>query len=154
MLDVDSVEALVYAAGGCVENGVVLAPGAAPAWSGALLAACAVLCGDRSVARGSTHEYFTAAFRRLRNSDPDLRRLAAAGVLSVVQDARLQLASAWRTVWRLAQILADRLSLSAEDLFVEYARRYEPVFPEGESGELKPTCICYLYRLFYLNILV
>ncbi|XP_075973435.1 meiosis regulator and mRNA stability factor 1-like protein isoform X2 [Anticarsia gemmatalis] len=134
MLDAESVEGLVYAAGGCVENGAVMAPGTSPAWSCALLAACAALSGDRSVARGSTHEYFSAAFRRLRSCEPDLRRLAAAGVLAVVQDARLQLANTWRTVWRLAQILADKAPMTTEDVFVEYARRYEPVFPGGESG--------------------
>lgn len=134
MLEAESVEALVYAAGGCVERGVVSAPGLAPAWASALLAACAALCGDRSVARGSTHEYFCAAYRRLQRAEPDLRRLVAARVLFVVQDARLQLSAAWRTVWRLAQLLADRPPLPVDELFRDYARRFEPVFPGGESG--------------------
>ncbi|CAB3253482.1 unnamed protein product [Arctia plantaginis] len=134
MLEAESIEALVYAAGGCVEKGAVSAPGCAPAWASALLAACAALSGDRSVARGSTQEYFGAAFRRLQRAEPDLRRLLAAGVLFVVQDARLQLSAAWRTVWRLAQILAERPPMPNDELFLEYARRYEPVFPGGESG--------------------
>lgn len=134
MLDVDSVEALIYAAGGCIENGIVMAPGTYPSWSGDLLAACTVLCADRSVARGSTSEYFCAAFRRLRNGEPDLRKIIAAGVVSVVQDSHLQLSNTWRTVWRLAQILSEKTPMATDDLFIEYARRYEPVFPGGETG--------------------
>ncbi|XP_026725031.1 meiosis regulator and mRNA stability factor 1 isoform X2 [Trichoplusia ni] len=129
MLEAESLEGLVYAAGGCVENGVVVPPGGSPAWAASLLAACAVLCSDRSVARGSTFEYFAAAYRRLRGAEPELRRLAAAGVLQAAGQ-RLLLAPAWRALWRLAQLLAERASpATAEELFVEYARRYEPLFP-------------------------
>ncbi|CAH0579062.1 unnamed protein product [Chrysodeixis includens] len=129
MLEAESLEGLVYAAGGCVENGVVVPPGGSPAWAASLLAACAVLCSDRSVARGSTFEYFAAAYRRLRGSEPELRRLAAAGVLQAAGQ-RLVLSPVWRAVWRLAQLLADcPAPATAEDLFVEYARRYEPLFP-------------------------
>ncbi|KAJ8728094.1 hypothetical protein PYW08_016479 [Mythimna loreyi] len=129
MLDADSLEGLVYAAGGCVENNVVIPPGGSPSWAASLLCACAVLCGDRSVARGSTLEYFTAAYRALRGAAPEMARLAAAGVF-VAGDARVALAPAWRTVWRLAQLLAEHATpVSADKLFLEYARLYEAVFP-------------------------
>lgn len=134
MLDADSLEGLVYAAGGCVENNVVVGPGGSPAWATSLLCACAVLCGDRSVARGSTLEYFTAAYRRVSGAAPEMARLAAAGVL-VAGEARVALAPAWRAVWRLAQLLADRAApLATDKLFMEYARLYEPVFPGVDPG--------------------
>uniref|UniRef100_A0A2A4JHD7 Meiosis regulator and mRNA stability factor 1 n=1 Tax=Heliothis virescens TaxID=7102 RepID=A0A2A4JHD7_HELVI len=134
MLDADTLEGLVYAAGGCVENNLVVAPGGSPVWAASLLAACAVLCGDRSVARGSTLEYFTAAYRRIRGMEPELRHLAAAGVL-VASDQRLNLSPSWRAVWRLAQLLADSAAPpTADELFVEYSRRYEPVFPGVDPG--------------------
>lgn len=49
-----SLEALVLSAGGCVEAGVVRAPGQAPRWATQALAAAAALIADRSVAKGST----------------------------------------------------------------------------------------------------
>lgn len=129
MLEADTLEGLVYAAGGCIENNIVVAPGGSPAWAGCLLTACAVLCGDRSVARGSTLEYFTAAYRRLRGAEPELRRLLAAGVITL-SEQRLNVSPEWRVVWRLAQLLTDRATpASPEEIFIEFARRYEPVFP-------------------------
>lgn len=135
ILDTDSLEGLVYAAGGCIENKLVVAPGGSPAWAASLLCACAVLCGDRSVARGSTLDYFTAAYRSVRGAAPELARLAAAGVLAL-GDARVALAPAWRVVWRLAQLLADRSApASIEEIFMEYAKRYEPIIPGVDPGE-------------------
>ncbi|XP_063896860.1 meiosis regulator and mRNA stability factor 1-like isoform X2 [Helicoverpa armigera] len=133
MLDAETLEGLVYAAGGCVENNLVVAPGGSPVWAASLLAACAVLSADRSIARGSTLEYFTAAYKRLRGFEPDLRHLAAAGVL-MASDQRLNLSPAWRAVWRLAQLMSDHAPATAEELFVEYSRRYEPAFPGVDPG--------------------
>lgn len=129
-LEAASLELLVYAAGGAVENGVALGAGSAPRWATAALAACAVLSADRSVARGSSREYFTAAFRRLRSAEPDTGRLAAAGVIART-GGRLLLTPAWRAVWRLALVLADTGPLSLLELASEYANRYEE--PESES---------------------
>lgn len=135
MLEADTLEGLVYAAGGCIENNIVVAPGGSPAWAGCLLTACAVLCGDRSVARGSTLEYFTAAYRRLRGAEPELRRLLAAGVITL-SEQRLNVSPEWRVVWRLAQLLTDRATpASPEEIFIEFARRYEPVFPGVDPSE-------------------
>lgn len=133
MLDAETFEGLVYAAGGCVENNLVVAPGGSPVWAASLLAACAVLSADRSIARGSTLEYFTAAYKRVRGFEPDLRHLAAAGVL-MASDQRLNLSPAWRAVWRLAQLMSDHAPATAEELFVEYSRRYEPAFPGVDPG--------------------
>ncbi|XP_047024018.1 meiosis regulator and mRNA stability factor 1 isoform X2 [Helicoverpa armigera] len=133
MLDAETLEGLVYAAGGCVENNLVVAPGGSPVWAASLLAACAVLSADRSIARGSTLEYFTAAYKRVRGFEPDLRHLAAAGVL-MASDQRLNLSPAWRAVWRLAQLMSDHAPATAEELFVEYSRRYEPAFPGVDPG--------------------
>ncbi|XP_063380744.1 meiosis regulator and mRNA stability factor 1 [Cydia fagiglandana] len=134
VLNASTLEELVYATGGCVENGLVRAPGDAPLWVTSCLAACAVLSADRSVARGSTEEYFSSAFRKLRGCDPDVRRLVLAGV--VLADARrVQLTPAWRLVWRVAQILADRPEpMPAMDVFVEYTSRFEPLFPCADLG--------------------
>ncbi|KAM3964554.1 meiosis regulator and mRNA stability factor 1-like protein [Aphomia sociella] len=134
MLDASSLETLVYAAGGCVQAGMVVGPGAAPSWASAALAACAVLTADRSVARGSTDEYFASAFRRLRLPEPDVRNLAAAGVVEV-NDRRIRLTPAWRTVWRLAQLLPEcGSSLTTGDMLAQYTMRYEPLFPSAELG--------------------
>ncbi|XP_037293714.1 meiosis regulator and mRNA stability factor 1 [Manduca sexta] len=140
MLEVETLEELVFAAGGCVERGMVLPPGGAPHWAGAVLAACAALAADRSVARGSSPEYFAAACRRL-GADVAPRALRAAGVLSSTStDAsglgsapRLRLAPAWRTVWRVAQLLAER-NMSAAEILHEYTQRYDPNFPWPEPG--------------------
>ncbi|XP_052759565.1 meiosis regulator and mRNA stability factor 1 [Galleria mellonella] len=134
MLEVPSLEMLVYAAGGCVQNGVVMGPGAVPSWATTALAACAVLSADRSVARGSTDEYFASAFRRMRLPEPNIRHLAAAGVVET-SDRRIRLTSAWRTVWRLAQVLADSYGpMTANDMLAQYTKRYEPVFPCVDLG--------------------
>lgn len=53
LLGADSLEALVLAAGGCVEAGIVRAPGQSPRWASQALAAAAVLVADRSIAKGS-----------------------------------------------------------------------------------------------------
>ncbi|XP_059045300.1 meiosis regulator and mRNA stability factor 1-like [Achroia grisella] len=134
MLDVTSLELLVYAAGGCLQNGIVVGPGAAPSWATAMLAACAVLSADRSVARGSTDEYFASAFRRMRIPEPDVRHLAAAGVVET-SDRRIRLTPTWRTVWRLAQLLADCNSpTTVNDILAQYMHRYESVFPCADLG--------------------
>ncbi|XP_053608030.1 meiosis regulator and mRNA stability factor 1 isoform X2 [Plodia interpunctella] len=134
VLDVSSVEQLVYAAGGCVDRGVALSAGAAPRWASAALAAAAALAADRSVARGSTEEYFTSAFRRMRTVEPAVSALAAAGVVELCE-RRIRLTPAWRTVWRLAQILAERAEpMLADDVLAEYTKRFEPVFPSAELG--------------------
>ncbi|XP_049868975.1 meiosis regulator and mRNA stability factor 1 isoform X2 [Pectinophora gossypiella] len=127
VLDVSSLEAMVYACGGSVEAGVVRAPGDSPSWASAALAACAVLTADRSVARGSTQEYFESAFRRLRGSDPELHNLEAAGVVEVC-DRRVLLSATWRGVWRVASILADRVPRTAAEILHEYSRRHDPNF--------------------------
>lgn len=150
MLDADSLEGLVYAAGGCVENNLVIAPGKSPTWATSLLCACAVLCSDRSVARGSTLDYFTAAYRRLRGVAPEMARLAAAG-LFVSGDNRVSLSPAWRAAWRLAQLLADLDGpATAEQLYLEYAKRYEPGFPGLDPGEhyfceIKKKCFIFKF---------
>ncbi|XP_072932051.1 meiosis regulator and mRNA stability factor 1 isoform X2 [Epargyreus clarus] len=124
MLEVTSLEALVYAIGGCVDNGMVHSPGDSPHWANAALSACAVLSNDRSVARGSTEEYFVTAFRRLCNMEPNLQELVTAGVVEI-SDRHVRVSPTWRTVWRIAQILADFPgSLSAMEIFVEYTKRY------------------------------
>ncbi|KAL0841176.1 hypothetical protein ABMA28_014919 [Loxostege sticticalis] len=133
VLEVPTVEALIYATGGCVEGGIVVAPGESPRWSSAALAACAVLSADRSVARGSTDDYFATAFRRLRSTDPDIKNLAAAGVI-LVTDRRIRLTPAWRTVWRVAQILAETGPITSMEIYAEYTTRYEPVFPSADLG--------------------
>lgn len=140
VLDAPSLEALVYAAGGCTERGVVRAGGAAR-WAGAALCACAVLSADRSVARGSTEEYFVSAFRALAGAEPDVPALAAAGVLHAAE-RRVRVTAAWRAVWRVAQILADRepdCPLPAMEIFLEFMKRYGPSFPHAELG------LCFFY---------
>lgn len=134
MLDMRSLEELVYAAGGCIENGVVIPPGSAWRWTVAALSACVALCADRSVARGSTLDYFTATYRRITSAQPDISRLVAAGVIRI-EDSRVVLSSSWRKVFRIAQILAEKNPAAAIDLFLEYTKRYEPVFPGTDSGE-------------------
>ncbi|KAI8435891.1 hypothetical protein MSG28_004087 [Choristoneura fumiferana] len=134
VLNTSTLEELVYATGGCIESGFVRAPGEAPQWVISCLAACAVLSADRSVARGSTEEYFSCAFRKIRNCDPDLRNLMAAGVVTCA-NRRLQLTPAWRLVWRVAQILADKAEpMLAMAVFVEYTNRFEPMFPCADLG--------------------
>ncbi|KAI5651763.1 OST-HTH/LOTUS domain-containing protein [Phthorimaea operculella] len=127
VLDVTSLEAMVYASGGCVEEGIVKPPGDSARWASAALAACAVLAADRSVARGSTQEYFESAFRRLRGSDPETRNMEAAGIIEIC-DRRVQLTNAWRVVWRLATLLADRTPRALDTLLHEYITRYEHNF--------------------------
>lgn len=137
MLSASTLEGLVYAAGGCVEAGTVVGPGAAPHWASGALLACAALSADRSIARASTEEYFAAACRRL-GAELELRRLALAGVLVVDEtgrERRVRLAAPWRVVWRLAQIIADRgQPLAPLDILVDYTRKYEPVFPAADTG--------------------
>ncbi|XP_013199732.2 meiosis regulator and mRNA stability factor 1 [Amyelois transitella] len=134
VLDMSSLEMLVYAAGGCIEGGVARGAGSAPRWASAALAACAALSADRSVARGSTEEYFTSAFRRMRSAEPDVGCLVASGVVEVC-DRRIRLTPAWRIVWRLAQVFAERTTpMLANEVLAEYTKRFEPVFPNSELG--------------------
>ncbi|XP_026317722.1 meiosis regulator and mRNA stability factor 1 [Hyposmocoma kahamanoa] len=122
-----SLEALVLSAGGCVEAGVVRAPGQAPRWATQALAAAAALIADRSVAKGSTQEYFANAFRRLVGSEPQVAQLAAAEVIEVC-DRRVQLTPTWRAVWRVASLLTERTTATTAEILSEYTRRYEPNF--------------------------
>lgn len=134
MVEVFTLKELIYAVGGYIEGGMVIAPGNAWRWAGAALSACASLCGDRSVARGSTHEYFTATYRRFTSTVPDLPQLITAGIIRI-EDTRIILTPVWRTVWRLAQIFADSsLPLTAMEVYLEYTNRFEPVFPGTETG--------------------
>ncbi|CAH0667451.1 unnamed protein product [Chilo suppressalis] len=134
ILDVSSIEALVYAAGGCIEGGAVRPPGDSPRWSTSILAACAVLSADRSVARGSTEDYFITAYRRLRGTEPDLWNLMNAGVVET-SDRCIKLTAPWRAVWRVAQILADATApLTSMDIYEDYTTRFEPMFPSAELG--------------------
>lgn len=136
VLEASTLEGLVYAAGGCVERGVVRVEAVAR-WASAALLACAVLSADRSVARGSTEEYFVSAFRSLCGAEPDVPGLVAAGVL-MSADRRLRVTPTWRAVWRVAQILSEREAecpLPAVEIFVEYMKRYGPSFPNAELGE-------------------
>lgn len=132
ILNVSSLKELVYAAGGYIENGMVIAPGRL---ASVALSACAALCGDRSVARGSTHEYFNITYRRFTATSPELLQLAAAGIIRI-EDSRVILMPAWRTVWRLAQIFADKaIPMTAMEVYMEYTNRFEPVFPGADTGE-------------------
>ncbi|CAH2260947.1 jg17721 [Pararge aegeria aegeria] len=132
-LDVSSLEALVFAAGGLVEGGIVYSSDDTSRWASAALAASAVLSSDRSIARGSTVEYFVSAFRTLYGSDPNLIVLTNLGVLETF-GRHVRLTATWRTVWRLALIIADRsVSLPVMEIFIEFSNRYGPSFPNTES---------------------
>ncbi|XP_050346256.1 meiosis regulator and mRNA stability factor 1 [Nymphalis io] len=132
ILDMSSIEALVYAAGGFVEGGIVQLTEDASHWASAALAACAVLSADRSVARGSTEEYFVTAFRSLCGADPDLNSLTASGVLEICE-RQVCLTANWRTVWRIAQILSDRSGpLPVMEIVIEYSKRYGLSFLNAE----------------------
>ncbi|GBP33627.1 Meiosis regulator and mRNA stability factor 1 [Eumeta japonica] len=135
MLDATSLEELVLVAGGCVENGAALPPGLAPHWVSLELAACAVLCSDRSVtARGSTEEYFVTAFLERFGSQPELAGLVRARVLSAAE-GRVQVSGVWRAVWRVAQLLTARQGpMTSAELAAAYAQRYESSFPPTELG--------------------
>lgn len=149
MLDATTLEGLIVAAGGAVEDGVVRAPGDAPRSVSSALAAVAALSSDRSV-RGSSEEYFVAAYRELAGQEPNMGYLAAAGVVSRA-NRRVQLTAEWRAVWRVAQILAAQPHpLTAAEIYVEYTKRYEPAFPCVELGELNEQ---FMYLSVFLQIL-
>ncbi|XP_063824866.1 meiosis regulator and mRNA stability factor 1 [Ostrinia nubilalis] len=133
ILEMPTVEALIYAAGGCIEGGIVTGPGESPRWCSSALAACSVLSSDRSVARGSTDDYFISAFRRLRGSDPDIKNLAAAGII-IVADKYIRITPAWRIVWRVAQILGETGPITSMEMYAEYSSRFGSVFPAAELG--------------------
>ncbi|XP_041977942.1 meiosis regulator and mRNA stability factor 1 isoform X2 [Aricia agestis] len=133
VLEVKTLEAMVYACGGFVQGGIVHMPGESPRWASAALAACAVLSADRSVARGSTEEYFVSAFRALVGAEPDLPELAGAGVLETA-GRHVRLSNTWRCVWRVAQMLSERSPMSSKDIFVEFSKHYGPSFPKAELG--------------------
>ncbi|CAG9094078.1 unnamed protein product [Plutella xylostella] len=133
ILEANSLEALVLLAGGAIEEGLVRAPGDAPRSVSAALAAAAALSSDRSV-RGSTEEYFTTSFREITGQEPNIEHLETAGVVMRV-NRRVELNSAWRTVWRVAQILAAQgQPMTPAEIYVEYTKRYELVFPCTELG--------------------
>lgn len=132
-LDVSSLEALVYAAGGVVDGGTVHAADDPSRLAGAAMAACAVLSSDRSISRGSTLDYFVGAFRSLHGHDPNVMVLTKFGILETV-GRQVCLTAAWRVVWRVAQIIASRsVSLSAMEILIEYTNRYGPPFPKTET---------------------
>ncbi|KAJ0177159.1 hypothetical protein K1T71_007168 [Dendrolimus kikuchii] len=134
MLEVSSLEELIYAAGGCIEDGIVYGAGGAPKWTSTLLAACAALCSDRSVARGSTMEYLRAATIRMCGEEPAVGALLAAGVVWLV-DRWVLLKPEWRAVWRLARIVAERgQAVDVADLYWEYSRQYGAEQPVAEAG--------------------
>lgn len=134
VLNVTTLEELVSAAGGFIEGGVVHMAGDAPRFANSALAACAVLSADRSVARGSTEEYFVSAFRRLRGEEPELRELASSGVIEM-SERHVRLTPIWRTIWRVAQILAEQAgAVTAANVFEQYTKRYEPSFPCADMG--------------------
>lgn len=154
ILDMPSLETLIYAAGGCIREGTVYGPGDAPQWTNAMLAACAALCADRSVARGSTKEYLASATRFLCGEEPPLQLLAAAGVVAAgAAERHVRLTPAWRALWRLALILHERHAangaLDSMELYMEYMRRHGSEYPIAESGlngivELL-TCYCEIF---------
>ncbi|KAL4712272.1 hypothetical protein ACJJTC_004034 [Scirpophaga incertulas] len=130
VLNAPSLEALVYAAGGCIEAGLVQPPGESPRWSTSALAACAVLTADRSISRGSTDDYFITAFKRLRGSEPDISSLIAAGVIEM-SGRFVRVSNAWRTVWRVAQILSEKSApIAPMQICTEYTARFESMFPD------------------------
>ncbi|XP_052740437.1 meiosis regulator and mRNA stability factor 1 [Bicyclus anynana] len=130
-LDVLTLEALVLASGGVIESGVVYAADDTTRWASAALAACAVLSSDRSVARGSMLEYFVSAFHSLYGSEPNVMLLGNLGVLETL-GCHVRLAANWRTVWRVAQIIADRSALAGTEIYMEFLNRYGPSFPNCE----------------------
>ncbi|XP_034830652.1 meiosis regulator and mRNA stability factor 1 isoform X1 [Maniola hyperantus] len=132
-LDVSTLEALVYAAGGVVEGGTVFSAEDLSRWASSALAACAVLSSDRSIARSSTKEYFVTAFHTVYGTDPNLNVLTELGVLETFGE-HVRLTAPWRTVWRLALIVAGRsISLPDTEIFIEYSNRYGPSFPNFET---------------------
>ncbi|XP_045497656.1 meiosis regulator and mRNA stability factor 1 [Colias croceus] len=134
ILEVNSLEALVYAAGGRIEGGVIRMADENCSWVNAALAACAVLSADRSVARGSTEEYFVNAFTQLSGIEPDLKELLSSGVIEI-SERYVRLSSLWRVVWRVTTILSDRSRpIPAMEIFLEYTKRYGPSFPKAELG--------------------
>lgn len=134
MLDMSSLEALIYAAGGCIEEGIVYGAGSAPNWTNAVLCVCAALCNDPCVARGSTAEYLRTATARMCGREPATWALVAAGVIWQA-DRWVQLTPDWRAVWRLARIIADRgHPVDVPDLFWEYSRTYGAEIPVAEAG--------------------
>lgn len=135
-LEANSIEELVLAAGGYVENNIVRGPGDAPRWVSAALMACSVLTSDRSVtARGSTEDFFNTAFRQRFGSAPNIRHFVSSGVITCA-DGRVQLSHVWRSVWRVAVILSNsKVPLTPMEIFTQYTNKYEPIFPIDDTGE-------------------
>lgn len=135
MMEMNSVEALIFAVGGYIENMIVRASGDRPRWVTAALTACAVLSSDRSVAKGSTEEFFINSFKDRFGQLPNLQHLESSGVI-VHSDGRIMLSNVWRLVWRVALLLsAHSLPLTYSEILTEYSKRYEPVLPYAEIGE-------------------
>ncbi|CAG5031554.1 unnamed protein product [Parnassius apollo] len=152
VLNVSTLEELISVAGGCIEGGVVHMAGDAPRFANAALAACSVLSADRSVARGSTEEYFVSAFRRLRGEDPDLGELVASGVVERLE-RHVRLTPVWRTVWRLAQILADHTAaMPAVEIFNQYTRRFDPSFACADKGAESVSDLLRCYRALFTEV--
>ncbi|CAK1547136.1 unnamed protein product [Leptosia nina] len=134
MMEVTTLEELVLAAGARIEWGIVYSATDTANWVNMALTACSVLSADRSVSRGSTEEYFVAAFTQLRGLEPEVKKLESSGVIEV-SDRFVRLSALWRTVWRVVIILTERrLPIPAMEVFLEYTKRYGPSFPNAELG--------------------
>lgn len=133
MLDVNTIEELILSAGGYIDNMIVRAPGDAPKWVTAALMACAVLSSDKSIAKGSSTEFFTTAFKDRFGSPADIEHLESSGVISC-QDGRIMLSNVWRLVWRVGLLLSQNASLNESQICAAYVKRYEPVMPYRDIG--------------------
>lgn len=139
MLEVRTIEELIVAAGGYIENLVVRGPGDTPKWVNAALMACAVLSSDKSVAKGSSTEFFTNAFKERFGSPPNIQHLETSGVISQT-DGRIVLSNVWRLVWRVGLLLSQNAPMADNEIYSAYVKRYEPVMPYADIGKLCLTC--------------
>ncbi|XP_047513906.1 meiosis regulator and mRNA stability factor 1 isoform X2 [Pieris napi] len=134
ILEVKSIEDMVLDASSRIEWGYIYSTGDNAIWVNAALMACYVLSADRSVARGSSEEYFVTAYTQLKGSPPQVAQLQVMGVLEV-SDRYVRLAPLWRTIWRVVMILADhKHPVPAMEVFLEYTKQFGPTFPKAELG--------------------
>ncbi|XP_068632213.1 meiosis regulator and mRNA stability factor 1 [Battus philenor] len=154
VLNVNTLTELILAVGGYIDRGVAHMVGDLPHFSNAALTACAVLSADRSVARGSTEEYFVTAFKRLRNEEPNLKEMVTSGILEI-SDHYVRLTPVWRTIWRVAQILADQPTpITATEVFNQYLKRFEPSIICADFGveNFKELLNCYRGLFAQVNV--
>ncbi|XP_022120062.2 meiosis regulator and mRNA stability factor 1 isoform X1 [Pieris rapae] len=134
ILEVKTIEDMVLDASSRIEWGYIYSTGDNAIWVNAALTACSVLSADRSVARGSSEEYFVTAYTQLKGSPPQVIQLQVLGVLEV-SNRYVRLAALWRTIWRVVMILADHQHpVPAMEVFLEYTKRFGPTFPKAELG--------------------